>query len=189
MKRFNWLLIGSVILSLAMVLLVGCGVSKSEYEALQAEHATLLEENTSLEVELEGVQSDLVGMQANLAGVQADYDELNANYVSTKNELAEIKEVYPPKDFSSLSELQDWLVENEVSERAPTTFAENWYSKALEIQEDALKDGYIISVDLDYAPEAELFYVACVTIINGDIWYWDPETDEPTQYYGFGKVK
>ena len=161
MKRFNWLLIGSVVLCLALVLLVGCGVSKSKYEALQSEYEAS----------------------------QADYDELNANYVAKKNELAEIKEVYPPRDFSSLSELQEWLLKNDVSERAPITIAENWYSKALEIQEDALKDGYIISADIDYDSETELFYVACVTIINGDIWAWDPETDEPIQYYGFGKVK
>ncbi|MBA7672740.1 hypothetical protein ES703_80927 [subsurface metagenome] len=154
MKRFNWLLIGTVILSLAMVLLVGCGVSISEYEALQA-----------------------------------DYDELNANYAAVEAELAEIKEVYPPRDFSSLSELQDWLLQNDVSERALATTAERWYSKALEIQEDALIDGYMVSADYDYDPETDLFYIFCVTIINGDIWYWDPETDEPYQEHYLGKVK
>jgi len=51
MKRFNWLLIGLVVLCLAMVPLAGC-VAKSEYEALQAENAALVEENTSLKAEL-----------------------------------------------------------------------------------------------------------------------------------------
>ena len=88
-----------------------------------------------------------------------------------------------------MKELQDWLFANGVSERPVSTTVENWYSKALQIQEDALKDGYIVSVDLDYDPETEGFYIACVTIINGDIWAWDPEADEPVQYYYLGKVK
>lgn len=167
MKRFNWLLIGLVVLCLAMVPLAGC-VAKSEYEALQADYDEL---------------------EANYETLQADYDELDANYVAVEAELADIQQVYPPRDFSSLQELQDWLLVNDVSERPVTTTAERWYSKALEIQEDALKDGYMVSADYDYDPETDLFYIFCVTIINGDIWYWDPETDEPYQEHYLGKVK
>jgi outer membrane murein-binding lipoprotein Lpp len=167
MKRFNWLVVGLVVLCLAMISLAGC-VSKSEYEALQADYDTLNADNDTL---------------------QADYDELNANYAAVEAELADIQQVYPPRDFSSLSELTDWLLQNDVSERPLATTAENLYSKALEIQEDALKDGYIVSADFDYDENVDLFYISCVTIINGDTWYWDPETDEPIQYYYWGKVK
>ena len=93
------------------------------------------------------------------------------------------------RDFSSLSELQDWLLANDVSERPPTEYAEGWYSKALDIQEDALGDGYIISVDYDYDEVEDLFRVWCVTIIDGDIWLWSPETDEPLHDDNLGKVK
>ena len=167
MKRFNPLLIGLLVLCLAMVSLAGC-VSKSEYETLQADYDEL---------------------EANYETLQADYNELDANYVAVEAELADIQQVYPPTDFSSLSELQDWLLQNDVSERPVATIAETWYSKALQIQEDALKDGYIVSVDYDYDVETDLFYIYCATIINGDIWYWDPETDEPFQEYALGKVK
>jgi hypothetical protein len=112
-----------------------------------------------------------------------------SEFEAVSQELAEIKEVYPPRDFSSLSELQDWLLANDVSERPPTEYAEGWYSKALDIQEDALGDGYIISVDYDYDEVEDLFGVWCVTIIDGDIWLWDPETDEPLQDDNLGKVK
>ena len=120
--------------------------------------------------------------QSGFEALQADYDALN-------EELTEIKEVYPPRDFSSLSELQDWLLANDVSERPLTEYAEGWYSKALDIQEDALEDGYIVSADYDYYEETDDYDVWCVTIINGDIWAWDPETDEPLQDYSLGKVK
>ncbi len=140
MRRFNWWLVGLVILSLAVVLLVGCGVSPSDFEAVE-------------------------------------------------NELAEIKEVYPPDDFSSLSELNDWLLENDVSEKPYTTYADDWYGRALEVQEDALKDGYIVSADYDYNAEDDSYFVWCTTIINGRIFYWDPETDEVFEEYEFGTVK
>lgn len=112
-----------------------------------------------------------------------------SDYEAVKQELAEIKEVYPPRDFSSLTELEDWLAENDVSERPATEYASGWYGKALEIQEDALKDGYIVSADYDYYEETDDYTMFCVTIIDGDIWYWDPETDEPLQDYSLGKVK
>ena len=124
-----------------------------------------------------------------MTNVQADYDELNANYVTTKNELAEIKEVYPPKDFSSLSELNDWLLKNDVSEKPDTTYAEDWYGRALEIQEDAVRDGYIVSADYDYDPVEEMFSVWCVAIINGRVFYWDPETDTVFEEVLMGTVK
>jgi len=61
--------------------------------------------------------------------------------------------------------------------------------RALEVQEDALLDGYIISVDYDYNSTEDTYTVFCVTIIDGDIWYWDPETDEVYQDASLGKVK
>ena len=154
MRRFNWWLVGMVILSLAVVLLVGCGVSPSDYDALQA-----------------------------------DYDELNTKNEAVEKELAEIKEVYPAEDFSSLSELKDWLLENDVSEKPDITYADDWYGRALEVQEDALRDGYIVSVDYDYDAEDDSYFVWCTTIINGRIFYWDPEIDDVFEEDDLGTVK
>jgi len=183
-------IIGLVVVSLTMIPLAGCvGVSQSEfdalqanYETLQAEHASLVAENTSVKGQLEEVQSDLTSLQADYGTLQADYDAVN-------QELAEIKEVYPPRDFSSLSELQDWLLANDVSEKPVTTFAEDWYGRALELQEDALKDGYLVSVDYDYDWQTDSYSVYCTAIIRGKIFYWDPETDEVLEEFVLGTVK
>ena len=53
MKRFNWLLIGLIVLCLATVPLAGCtGVSQSEYEALQADYDELNTNYAAVEAEL-----------------------------------------------------------------------------------------------------------------------------------------
>ncbi len=168
MKRYKWLLTGSVVLCLAIVLLAGCGVSKADYEALQAENADLT---------------------ADLAAAQSDLTSLQADYNAVSNELAQIQEVYPPRDFSSISELEDWLRTNDVSEEPITMYADAWYRKALTIQENALADGYIVSADYDYNSETDIYLIYCVTIIDGNIWYWNPETDEPYADYSLGTVK
>lgn len=123
MKRFNWLLMGLLVLSLVTIPLTGCG-GKCEF-----------------------------------------------------------------RDFSSLSELQDWLLENDVSQKPDTMYAEDWYGRALEVQEDALKDGYLVSADYDYDPETDSYWVYCVTVINGRIFYWDPETDDVFEDMAMGTVK
>ena len=85
--------------------------------------------------------------------LQADYDALKADYDAASGELAQIREVYPPRDWSSLTELEEWLQANDVSERPTTEYGDQWFRKALEIQEDALKDGYIVSADYDVGEE------------------------------------
>ena len=147
MKHPSRLVMATGILSLTVLLLSGCGISKTEHEALQSEYDTL------------------------------------------KAELDGIKEVYPPRDFSSIAELEDWLSTNDVSEEPITEYADEWYRKALKIQEDALEDGYIISADYDLSDDGESAYVWCVTIVRGRIFFWDPETDEVTEEIFFGTVK
>jgi hypothetical protein len=93
------------------------------------------------------------------------------------------------RDFSSYEELMEWLQANDVSDQPLCDYASEWYNKALQVQEDALRDGYIVSADYYYDSATEAYVVYCVTIIDGDIWCWDPETDQPYADYSLGKVK
>lgn len=191
------------ILLLTLVLgLFGC-VSKNAYETLQNETDNLKQENTllagaksELESNLEKTQSDLASLQkenektkSDLSALQADYDAAVAEKEGLVEDLGAMEAVYPPKEFSSLSELRNWLLQNDVSEKPVTETAELWYSVALELQKDALNDGYIISVDYDSNEDRDTWWVWCTTIINGDIWYWDPEEDEPYQEEDLGPVE
>ncbi len=156
MKRFNWLLIGLVVLCLTTVPLAGC-VAKSEYEALQAE--------------LDGLQSDLTDLQA--------------DYGAASEELAEIKEVYPPRDFSSYSELSEW-VSNHV--KPEWTTADKDYGEALKIQEEAVRDGYIVSAvaadRTDYSTEwtVRVYTVYNTAIVDGTLYWWFPYESELWQH-------
>ena len=168
MKRFNWLLIGSLILSVAVILLAGCGIPQADCDELSTEYTAL---------------------QADYDELDAEYTILQADYEAVQNELAEIKEVYPPEDFPSLSKLNEWLLENDVSEKPDTTYAEDWYGRALEVQDDALRSGYIVSADYDYDAEDDSYLVWCTAIINGRVFYWDPETDDVFEDDVLGTVK
>ncbi len=127
--------------------------------------------------------------QSDYDGLKADFDEAKARYEAAESELAQVREVYPLRDFPSLTALKDWLAENDVSEKPDTTYAEDWYGRALEVQEDAAVDGYIISADYDYSEEEEAYLVWGIAIINGKIFYWDPETDEVFEDDVLGTVK
>ena len=161
MNYLRWCLPCLIVLVLIMTAITGCGVAQSEYDALQAQKQTL---------------------ENDLNSLQSEYDALN-------DELLAIKEVYPPREFSSRTEIEDWLYENDVSERPISDWADTTYIKALEIQSDALSDGYIVSVDYDYDLDEEMYYIYCTTIIDGYVWYWEPETDEIYVDSNFGKIK
>ena len=198
MKR--WLLVSLILL--ASLFLANCGIPQDAYNAVIAERDTAKAQATSLQNELNDSKSaldtannELTQVRGSLADTKDDLNKaqfqirtLQSDYDAAITELAYISEVYPARDFHSFGELRDWLSYNDVSEQPLTQYAESWYAKALEIQEDALIDGYIISADYDSDYEDNV-WVTCVTIINGDTWYWDPETDEPFQDYTLGKVK
>ena len=166
MSRLNrsWLIaIGGlvVVLILLIVSMVQYNNIKNDLEVCEAERDSL--------------SGQLSQAQSSLASLQADYDVISA--------------VFPPRDFATVAELQNWLGQNEVSELPPVNIfdIEGLYSKALKVQADAAEDGYIISVDIDMI-SSSLAYVACVAIIDGDFWWWDPETDELTLYNGLDEV-
>ena len=120
-------------------------------------------------------------LEADLAGLQTAYD-------STQAELADLKQLYPPRDFTSEQELREWLASNDVSEQPAATTVEEMYAKGLAIQEAAARDGYLISVDFE-VPYEFFYFVYCVTIIDGEIWLWEVETDEPFKAQNWDKVK
>jgi hypothetical protein len=94
-----------------------------------------------------------------------------------------------PGYFTSLSALNEWLLGNDVSGKPATAYAEDWYGRGLEVQEDAFKDGYIISVDYDYNEEDDSYVVWCTTVINGRVFFWDPEDDQVYEDEYLGTVK
>lgn len=178
---------GKVVLSLGIVGLitafglVGC-ISQPELQRLQAELETLYEENAGLESEMESLQLEYDDLNSR-------YDELENQSESISNELSQLQETCPPREFSSLTELRDWLQNNEISEIPASIYAEDWMARAYQLQEDALNDGYIVSVDYDYEVEEDSYYIYNSTIINGKIFYWDPETDEILEEFSFGTIK
>ena len=177
---------GKVVLSVGIVGLLitafglgGC-ISQPGLQNLQAELETLYAENAGLEAEMESLQLDYDDLNTR-------YDELNSQKESISNELSQLEELCPPKEFSSLTELRTWVQNNEVSEIPASTYAEDWMARAYQLQEDALHDGYVISVDYDYDEEG--YYVYNTAIVNGTIFYWDPESDEVLEEFGFGTIK
>ena len=98
-----------------------------------------------------------------------------------------IEEEIPLSNLPSLEELEDWLRLNDVSERPGAQFNQEIWNKAQEIKEAAAKDGYRISPH--WVKENDLYSVYCEAIVDGETWYWDPETDDLYQDVELAKVK
>ena len=105
-RRF---LIGFIFL-IVSILFGGCGIPQEEY-------------NNALN-ELNSVRNDLNESRARVSELISDIEESNA-VIEEKNtkigrlneELNNLKKVYPARDFSSLRELQDCLLNDNVSDK------------------------------------------------------------------------
>lgn len=203
--RKRWFLVGVSVL-LFSCLLAGCGVKqelhdavvadlseaqqelqsiKAELASVQAELETTGDELTARNAELESAESEIASLEteknsliSEKEALQASYDELNGENSAVMQELADIKEVYPARYFSSKKELQDWLYANDVSDRPASTIAEPLYEKALDIQEAALKDGFIISSYIDYYSDTGEYMIILEAVAGGDVYVFNPETDD-----------
>ena len=206
MNGIKWLMLSVIIITMVGIALSGCGIPQSDYDALMAQKNALENEKTNLQADYDVLQTEYDSTMATYATLNSDYDtvkdeldklktdyqdlitqkssleseinEIQTEFDSVSDQLDEITSIYPPGDFPSRRALEDWLLINDVSTKPITSNAEAWIGRALEIQEDALKDGFIINVDYDYDEENEGFTVYCTTVINGYMWWWDPETDD-----------
>jgi Skp family chaperone for outer membrane proteins len=188
------------------------GKAQQELQSVKADLSTSQQKLQSTEAELESKQTELKTAQTELEiknttvaslksaktsliaekeSLQSNYNKLNDENNSVTQELANIKKVYPARYFTSLTELRDWLYGNNISERQANTTAEGLYAKALDLQEAAMKDGYIISAFIENL-QGNNFLMGCKAVIDGNIYSWDVETDEPVDWsgmYGLLKVR
>ncbi|MFC1873397.1 hypothetical protein ACFLW3_01110 [Chloroflexota bacterium] len=196
MMYYRKSIIGLLGLIISPVLLTGCASeSELEYEALrtsyedlQADYASLVSQNDRIEAEIESVHLKLLSVRdgydelgSNHAALQADYTALGVDYESVIEELDEIKGVYPPRYFSSGTELLGWLVEDDISDRTSDNPVD-LYQSALELQERALGDGYIINAYITTVGTTPAYYrIYCSALTEEDSLYtWSVEEDDAT---------
>jgi len=120
------------------------------------------------ESKYEAVQAELNETQSNLANLEQEYN-------TTKQELDSMKEVCPPKRFADVEALEAWL-QNDVNPPTTTDYKLR-YTHALQQQERALKDGYIISAAILSGEYGNL--VICSAVLeDNSLYWWTPEIDD-----------
>jgi hypothetical protein len=92
--------------------------------------------------------------------------------VETEKTIQALQSKFPLKDFGSVSQLTVWAQDHM---RASSSSTEGWYSSALAAQTDAANDGYYVSANIESNADGTKFYVTCMAICGGDIYWWDPE--------------
>ena len=125
--------------------------------------------------------------QEDLDAAVAERDAALLQVSSLQSDLAAIREVYPPRHFTSATELRQWLATNAISDMPATEVAAVLVDRTLRLQEAALEDGYIISLDIDEDPD--FFYINGLALIDGLIWIIDVETDEVYQWSSLAAVR
>ena len=176
MNNKNWRIIGIVALALLCAAGIGFGYLVPRYQgtsatlsSTEAALATAQSDLASVQGQLSNVQSQLSNTQGELAGVQSELSDVSA-------ELAVMQGKYPPRRFNSNLELESWL--DDQPNPPSSADAVLWLRHALDMQQAAADDGFLISAD-QWTDDGVYYQVWCSAVLeDGSYYWWDPDTDD-----------
>ena len=126
----------------------------------------------------EQVQQELEATELELGQTQLELEQVEAEIIALQLELSELQTKYPPRRFPNGEVLQTWLENNATAEKGESYDALVWLARALEQQEQAAKDGYIISIELTTDDDILYSVYSTAVVENNGFWWWDCEIGE-----------
>jgi hypothetical protein len=123
--------------------------------------------------DLTQAQQDLATAKGTLSNTEATLSAVRATLSTTESELNALKAKCAPGNFTTVSELESWVSSHV---QPTTTSTDQWFQGALRVQEAGLKDGYLISVNIDYDANTDMYTIACNAMAAGSLYTWNPET-------------
>jgi len=175
-KLLSYLLV-IVFISTGLLAAAGCTSNDDSQLSLQ------------LDSQLKETQSRLAAAQSELSQAQTDFNASKASLEAANKKVAELEAKATPRYFKDPVELANWLAKDPVSEEPNALTYVGWYQKALRVQQNAIKDGFLISVQYHFCDERQVIeYIACLALINGYLFMWDPENDDVVADPYWGKV-
>ena len=144
--------------------------TKAELVGKKSELASTKDQLADVRSELSGVSAELSGVSAELVGVRSELSGVSA-------ELEIMQGKYPPRRFSSRLELESWLG----GQPNPSSSSDviQLFRHALDLQQAAADDGFLISADYMGPFDDETYYVWCSAVLaDGSYYWWNPDTDD-----------
>ncbi len=169
---------------------------EADYSALGIDYAVLEElaveqekqitelsdECRELARDLQGAVEELNKTTNALSMATMEIERVMVDLDVVKQELADIEKVYPLTGFDSVMQLEDWIKEYPIN--TTTTYIDEGYRSALKIQDQGMKDGYLISVIYDEDErDPNVGMILNGVEIGGKFYVWEPETG--TVYYWY----
>lgn len=144
--------------------------AQSQIAALEGDISSLEEEASSLQARLSDSEASVSSLEAELESAQ---NALEAQQDVNSALAEEMKTVRDPAHFESLAKLTDWLYQDDTDE---IYGHEDPLIVACILQVRALRDGYLLPVDIDVV-DGNNYISNCVVI--GDSIYWvDAASDD-----------
>jgi len=128
--------------------------------------------HTQGQAELSQLRLALTSTQAELAGRQAELAGRQAELTSTQAELADIQKVYPLRNFASRTEMEQWMRSNTLPQGR---YAEDSYQNAIQTQMAAMRDGYLVGIQIDSFANGN-YWVGNAAIADGGLYHFKIET-------------
>jgi len=145
---------------------------------LQGDLDSSTQENTRKEQQLGDAATLLQTSEQANQTLQESLSAAEESLSAAEESLQTLESKFPPGRFPSLETLEAWLAEDDISERPIEEFVDGWFAKALELQQRAIEDGYLIGADFWEFDDGTFTVWNSVVLENGNYYTWDPETDE-----------
>jgi cell division protein FtsB len=119
----------------------------------------------------------IFGLLLTSCGVsQEQYDSVTSERDILKKELQDLKN-NPLKGFDTVTEFKNWL---NLHVQPETRYLEDGFLAAVRVQEEAIKEGYLVGINVDILDwiEGNESVIGITTFVGNELYFWMVEDNE-----------
>ena len=118
-------------------------------------------------------KSQYVSLESSYSDLHSNYTTLQGEKADLETQLEAIEAKYPLRNFASKRDLEYWMEDNELPMRY-TDAGE--YDNAVQTQINAMNDGYLVGIQIDYFAGSGSYWIGNSAIAGGVLYHFMIDT-------------
>ena len=120
-------------------------------------------------------KAQYVSLENSHSDLQTSYTALQEEKADLEAQLDALEAKYPLRNFGSEAELEDWIANHVLPY---VTDADEEYQNAVQTQINAMNEGYLMGIQIDYFSDSGVYWIGNSAIAGGVLYHFTIDTQD-----------